>query len=302
MALPELLTQIKALTKKNLRLLITRHWLSTLLQAVVAPILIIALTLNIRNFGPTSQRYGVGEPRPVRSIKNSIKDSQRLVFVKPPNLGPDVSNVIQTIASPLLPEQVLVVDDQEAAARNCPLTWRGVSDCYAIIVFKDSPQTRGLNQTWSYAVRFDPARSSYFGDSVYSDEGNQQKYSLPTQLAIENAITNSTDVPLAYSYTLTTQQQVDDAARINYGELVITVYVIVFFISLLPPIYHVVGVITRERDSGISHLIDAMGGSPTARVLSHILSFSIVYFPVWLTMGCCKPASSQSTISRMHMY
>ncbi|KAM7205792.1 putative ABC transporter [Naviculisporaceae sp. PSN 640] len=285
MALPGLLTQVKALTKKNLRLLITRHWLSTLLQAVVAPILIIALTLNINNFAPTSQRYGVGEVRPVRSIKNSIADSQRLVFVKPPNLGPDVSNVIQTIASTLLPEQVVTVDDQEAAARTCPLTWRGVSDCYAVVVFKDSPQTRGFNQTWNYALRFDPARS-YGDDSVYSDDGNRQKYIMPTQLAVENAITNSTEVPLAYSYTMTTQQEVDNSARISYGQMVITIYVIVFFLSLLPPIYHVVGVITRERDSGVAHLIDAMGGSPVARVLSHIVSFSIIYLPVWITMGC----------------
>lgn len=50
--------QVKALTKKNLLLLVTRHWLGTLLQALVAPVLIYGLLLNIRNYSPTSNRYG----------------------------------------------------------------------------------------------------------------------------------------------------------------------------------------------------------------------------------------------------
>ncbi|KAM7223143.1 putative ABC transporter [Rhypophila decipiens] len=285
MSLSELLTQVKALTKKNLRLLVTRHWLATLLQAVVAPILILALTLNINNFSPTSQKYGFGDTRPIRSIKDSIKDSQRLVFVKPPHLGSDVSEVIQTIASSLRPEQVFIAEDQDTAGSKCPLTWRGVSNCYATITFNDSPQTKGLNKTWNYSLRFDPARS-YAGDNVHSDDGTQQIYYLPTQLAVENAITNSTEVPLAYQYTAVSQESVDNANRIAYGTTVITTYVIAFFLSVLPTIYHVVGVITGERESGISHLVDAMGGSPSARVLSYIASFSIVYFPTWLIMGC----------------
>ncbi len=88
-------TQFKALTKKNLRLLVLRHWISTLLLAAVIPVLISALTLNINNFGSSSgESSGVGTPRQIRSIKEGI-GSQRLVTVRPPHLASEVDTVIQ---------------------------------------------------------------------------------------------------------------------------------------------------------------------------------------------------------------
>ena len=87
-------TQFHALNKKNLRLLILRHWISTLIQAAILPVLILALTLNINNFGPSTQIYGVGTPRPIQSMRDNI-GSQSLVFVRPPHLGSDVDTVIQ---------------------------------------------------------------------------------------------------------------------------------------------------------------------------------------------------------------
>lgn len=323
----QFLSQVKVLTKKNLVLLTTRHWISTLIQAIIVPILILALTLNIKNFTPKFQGYGIGSPGPVRSIQDSIHESQHLVLVRPPYVGPDVDGVIASIKKPLSPHQVRVVGSRAEANANCPTTWRGVSQCYAIVSFADSPLTKAgqsmpdapvspyssgtydsqgnykepeelkTNATWGYALRFDPARTSY-GGNVMKKDNSMDLYYLPTQLAVENAISNSTMAPQSYQFTLETQEQMDSYARIQYGQLVIRTYVIVFFLSILPCVYHVVGVITRERESGLSQLIDAMGGSPSARVLSHVISFSILYFPSWLVMGCCKrhfPPPFQST-------
>jgi len=299
MALVGFLTQVKALSKKNLVLLATRHWLSTLLQAIVAPILILALTLNIKNFTSSGTGYGFGQPAPVRSIQDSIRATQHLVLVRPQHVGSDVDRVIDTIKKPLPPHQVRIVESEAEANDNCPTSWRGVSNCYAIITFTDSPMTTPgqsspelpydslTNQTWSYSLRYDPAREGFL-DNVHAKDNDFDVYYLPTQLAVENAISNSTELPQAYQFTLRTQEEMDAADRISYGQLVIRTWVIVFFLSIIPCVYHVVGVITRERESGLSQLIDAMGGSPSARVLSHVISFSILYFPSWLVMGCCK--------------
>ena len=95
--------QFKALTKKNLRLLLLRHWIATLLQAAILPVLILTLTLNINNFSPSTDAFGVGTPRPIRSIRDSI-GPQILVFVRPSRLGPDVDTVIKVRQGPFLRE------------------------------------------------------------------------------------------------------------------------------------------------------------------------------------------------------
>ncbi|KAK3689693.1 hypothetical protein B0T22DRAFT_177099 [Podospora appendiculata] len=276
--------QVQALVKKNLTLLVTRHWLSTLIQAAIVPILILALTLNINNFTPKNTGNGIGDPRPIRPIHDAITGNQQLVFVKPPHLGADVDRVIRTISSTLPAAQVLEFDSWKQGDTYCKTSFRGVSSCYAMVTFNDSPLSSSQNRTWNYTMRFDPARSDT-GYSVFSGDTAYQRYWWPTQLAVDNAITNSTDVPDAYLYTSTTQEEIDRRNRENYGRSVVSQLCIVFFLSILPGIYHVVNVITTERESGLAQLIDAMGGSPTARVVSHMAAFSIIYFPTWLIFG-----------------
>ncbi|KAK3320346.1 hypothetical protein B0T19DRAFT_468634 [Cercophora scortea] len=276
--------QVQALVKKNLTLLVTRHWLSTLVQAAIVPILILALTLNINNFTPKNTGNGIGSPQPVRAIHDAISGNQQLVFVKPPHLGADVDRVIRTISSTLPAAQVLEFDSWKQGDKYCKASFRGVSTCYAMITFNDSPLSSSQNHTWNYTMRFDPARAdSAF--SVFSGGTSYHRYWWPTQLALDNAITNSTDVPDAYLYTTTTQEEIDRRNRENYGRSVVSQLCIVFFLSILPGIYHVVNVVTTERESGLAQLIDAMGGSPTARVVSHMAAFSIIYFPTWLIFG-----------------
>jgi hypothetical protein len=144
--------QVKAITRKNLVLLVTRHWLSTVLQSIIAPIVVLALTLNIRNFTRGSlYRFGVGSPIPIRTLENAIPSSQHLVFVKDPSLGPDIDTVISTVSRPLAPEKTARFDNPEEASSHCRPNFRGISDCYAVVEFRDSPLTPSSvspNQTW----------------------------------------------------------------------------------------------------------------------------------------------------------
>jgi hypothetical protein len=91
-------------------------------------------------------------------------------------------------------------------------------------------------------------------------------------------------------FTTISQEQQDGNIRKEYQQLIITIYGIVFFISLSSQIYHLVGMMTTERASGMAQLIDAMGGNPAIRICSYILSFNIIYAPSWIAFGICKPS------------
>jgi len=287
--LGEFARQVKALTKKNLLLLVTRHWISTFIQVVLVPVAFYALILNINNYGKRVPGYGIGEPRPVRSIQDSIPRTQQLYFVKPPGAGADIDAVIKTVSSPLASDKVVILDDKKQARARCEPNTRGVSGCYAIVAFEDSPLTPGANRTWNYTLTVDYARDNG-AFNVNEGNSNAEIFYLPVQLAIDNAITNSTVMPEQYMYTRFTQEEIDARDRAQFNNALVTTYCIVFFIGTIPAIYHAVGFVTRERAEGVSHLIDAMGGRPAARVIASILALSAVQFIGWVVAGAlyCK--------------
>ncbi|KAK4672444.1 hypothetical protein QC763_103150 [Podospora pseudopauciseta] len=282
--------QVKAITKKNLVLLVTRHWISTLLQSIVAPIVVLALVLNIRNFAKSRERLGVGHARPIRALAEAIPASQQLILVRPDFLGSDVDTVIDRLAASLPHDKTIRFNSANEARGHCTPNFRGVSNCYATIVFKDSPLTVGVsnNQTWDYTVIVDPIR--HYGmtldSSVYDDDSAIQIYHLPVQLAVDNAITDSNERPREWAYSRTSQQYLNDNLDAWYSRLVIGTYAIVFFLSTLVPVYHTVSFVSGDRASGTAELIDAMGGGPAGRVTGTILALSVVQFPTWLISGC----------------
>ncbi|KAK4205213.1 putative ABC transporter [Triangularia verruculosa] len=281
--------QVKAITKKNLTLLVTRHWISTLLQSIIAPVVVLALVLNIRNFAKSRERLGVGPARPIRTLAEAIPTTQQLVLVKPQSLGSDVDSVIDRLASSLPGDKVIRFDSADEARGHCTPNFRGVSGCYATIVFEDSPQTVGVsnNETWDYTIVVDPVRSEVDWDaSVYRDDSAVQIYLLPVQLAVDNAITKNNARPREWAYSLTPQQYLNDNLDAWYSRLVIGTYAVVFFLSTLIPVYHVVSFVSGDRASGTAELIDAMGAGPAGRVTGTILAFIVVQFPTWLISGC----------------
>ncbi|KAK0632115.1 hypothetical protein B0T14DRAFT_559834 [Immersiella caudata] len=281
--------QVRALTKKNLVLLVTRHWISTLIQVVFIPVAFHALILNINNYGGKVRGYGYGTPRPIRSIQESIPATQQLVLVKPPGVGSDVDAVIKTLSDPLPAEKVVVLDDVVEARARCQPNTRGVSGCYAVVSFLDSPLTPSSNRTWNYTLQFDQARDRGAFD-VHEGDNDIQMFQLPVQLAVDNAIANSSVVLEEYMYTRTTQEEVDAHDRASFSRGLVTTYCIVFWIGTIFGVYHAVGFVTRERAEGVSQLIDAMGGGPAVRVAASILSLSAVQLVGWIVAGAlyCK--------------
>jgi hypothetical protein len=88
--------QTWSLTKKILLITILRHPISTAFRALILPIAFLVLLLNIKNLLEPNSRYGFGSPAPVKTLKEAIPSSQKLVFVQPPGLGQDIVTVIDT--------------------------------------------------------------------------------------------------------------------------------------------------------------------------------------------------------------
>lgn len=281
--------QTAALTKKNLVIAVVRRPISTCFRALILPIAYLVLILEIQNLLTDNSKYGVGNPSPVQMLNSRLLRSKPLAIVVPPGLGSDVNDAVQQIVKPLadVPQQLIYLDNVTDLLTTCRVNIHGTSNCYAAIVFNDSPQTTGRSKTWSYTLRGDPSDTGY-PFNVYLQNNIEDTKWLPLQVAIENAITNSTMVPNAYMFTQSTQEEHNRQTRQHYQELVITVYSIALFIATLSAIYHVVSMVTTERESGMAALIDTMGGSPATRVFSYVMAFDLIYLPCWFVSGFCE--------------
>jgi len=282
-------TQTSALTKKNL-LLLYRKRISTFLLAYFFPLLVLLLLLNIKNFRPSIDNYGIGDPAEVQSLHSSLaRTSKDLVLVANSSMGPDVARVVQQITQPLadMSSRVYVLNSMDQMHAHCTPNLRGVSGCHAVVTFDDSPLTPGGLKSWNYSLLTDQyvMGGSY---SVHTHDNNIDNIWLPLQLAVDNAITNSTASFSTFGYTSRTQDEVDRDDRRGYLELFMDVFLITFFLMFLPIIYHAVATITADRDLGMSHLIDAMGGGAAPRVMSNVLALNIVYMPTWIVSGVGK--------------
>ena len=280
--------QTWALTKKNLLIAVVRHWFATLIRALILPVAFMVLLSNIKNFLIAKNGFGMSTPVPVQSLANALSNDRKFVIVQSPHLGFDVSTVVAKVTEPLRSNQRLVfLSDEHDLITTCVESLSGVSECFAALVFNDSPATVRGNGIWNYTVRTDENLSggTFFASSHSND---QERVYLPLQVAVDNAITNSTIIPNEFLFSSISQATQNDNVRSAYIGLIIQIYGIAFFIGIVSGVYHLVGMISTERETGMSPLIDAMGGSSAARVCSYLLAFDIIYLPSWIIIGIGK--------------
>ncbi|RYP75668.1 hypothetical protein DL770_007353 [Monosporascus sp. CRB-9-2] len=252
--------QTWALIRKNFLIVVARSWLSTLIRSLILPIALLVVLLEIQNFFSTGNLYGFGSPHKIPSLADSV-DDKKLVFVNSPELGPDFPPVFEKIVGPLGADAVLQLDNEGEIERTCPVDYDGNSPCRAVVLFNDSPLSDRPGALWNYTVRTDP---NYLRDTYnpFSTEGAIEDLFLPLQIAIEGAITNSTTAPdlLKYTYGYSSQEEAEAARRDGFLAVCLYILTFVFFMTMMPVAHHVAGMIAGERESGMSDLIDTMGG------------------------------------------
>lgn len=297
-----LFRQIVTLTKKNLRLEVSRHVFSTLFRALLLPVAFVIFLSCAQNLFITQSSYGVGVAKPVLSLLDAM-DSRgvpsKLVMVNSNFIGGDIDHVIQSVARLIngAGKEVVILSEESQLLTTCRETIRQISDCYAAAVFHSSP-SEGPGGTWNYTMRVDAGRGKKI--DVHSSSNDVQLYPIPLQHAIDwtiaslNESVSQDKLPgtvLQYPYTDETESQRKDGVRTRFQNTIRSALAAAFFLSQVGVIYHLVGFMCYERERGISQLLEAMMPNRRrwqprfARLLSYHLSFVIIYLPGWIIIA-----------------
>lgn len=291
--------QTWTLCEKTLRIVLLRHWLGTLIRALLAPVIFMFIISYAKNFFVPPSDFGVGSATPIRSLSDALASSaggrDTIAFVDSGYTGGDISRIIDQLSDQITSQGKTVrkLSDEEALLEICPSSIRGVTPCFAAVVFQSSP-TEGPAGFWNYTLRMDGS----FGGRIYvnSDSNDAEIYALPLQHAIDSAIGSLTGATLPndveqYPYTSkTAAERQRNITRLYMGSL-ISILGVAYFIGIVGICYQLTGQMAQERELGMSQLIEAMMPNKqrwmpqAARLLSMHISFDMLYFPSWVIMG-----------------
>ncbi|RYP65570.1 hypothetical protein DL769_006273 [Monosporascus sp. CRB-8-3] len=296
------LRQIWTLTSKNLKIVLLRHSFTTVIQAFVLPIVLAVFFSYARNFSVPPGYHGIGEPRAVRALEESLAVAsetgrEKVVFVNNGFEGGDIDRVIDTLADTVARagKNVTRLAAPSDLGYVCPSSLRGGTSCYGAVVFHSSP-SEGDGGIWNYTLRADGALGSRV--DVRTDSNDAQIYSLPLQRAVDSAIAsleaggnNGSSFPSTteeYPFTPMTQEEREEWIRELYQQSISNFMGVAFILVMIGVCYQMTGHMALEREAGMSQLLDAM--LPTkyswqpqvARLLSHHIAFTLVYLPGWV--------------------
>lgn len=288
--LAALLRQLRALAYKNVLVTVFRRPAGFLFSTYVFPIAILWFLIALPSILSSSVRNGVSSPASVKSLAETVQE--RLIIVHPDDLGPDVSRVIDAFTESIPNDKVVFTNTESDLESLCATSLTGRSECHGAVVFVDSPLTTNKEgggssgKAWRYTIRADPALDDSSFDAT-SHHGAQEDVYLPLQVAIDRAITNSTLQPEVFRFTEETQAEATKADLQNRVASVSQVYAFALFAAYYLTIYRLTRFVTGERESGMSQLLDAMGGpmSPVSRVLSWLLVVDVLSIPCFIILG-----------------
>lgn len=268
-----------------------------------------------KNFFVPPSEFGIGPATPLRSLSDAVTLSgggrNIVAFVNHGLTGGAISNVIEEVSRPVRAQglEVRVLETDDELLTTCPSTVRGVSPCFGAVSFRSSPN-EGPAPVWNYTIRTDGT----FGSRVYvNSRGNDaQIYALPLQHAVDAAIAsqNGSNLPDdIQQYPYTDQTAEGRKRRINrlYMGSLISILAVAYFIGIVGICYQLTGEMAKERELGMSQLIEAMMPNrkrwtpQAARLLAIHISFDILYLPSWIIMaaivaGLNYPLSSMGMV------
>ncbi|THZ02875.1 putative ABC transporter [Aureobasidium pullulans] len=285
--------QTWTLTKKNLLIVLGRHWFSTTVRAFLAPIIFFFIISYCKNFFVPPSDFGVGSPSTLRTFEEALgagtAGRTTIAFVTNGQPATEVTDIIDQLSNTVRTQgkTAVTLSSEVELLQTCRSSVRGVSGCFAAISFHGSPSNGGV---WNYTIRTD----GNLGERIFVNTGNNDAeiYALPIQHAVDALIAtgNGSSIPLPqqYPYTDATPEERDrNITRLYMGTL-ISILGLAYFIGFVGICYQLTGLMATEREIGMSQLIEAMMPNKrrwqpqAARLLSSHLAFDILYFPGWV--------------------
>lgn len=289
----DLYRQTVALTKKTLKIVLTRHLVSAIYSALLLPILAsVYLGVGLRLGRPNSE-FGIGPIRQLYTLEEALTraggNRHTVAFVNDGRPSFAVDNVISSISDVVRAAgrtAVLLANDRQLAS-VCRNSIRGSSTCFGAVVFHSSPGD-GNGDVWNYTLRADGSFGASF--QVGSSDNDAQVYALPLQRAVDGAIADSALPKRSrqYAFTANTEDERRAQLRRDYQSSFVNYLGVAFIFALIGVCHHMPGLIVSERESGMLQLIDAMmpvrrsWHRQLVRFSSNHAAFCLVYSPGWI--------------------
>lgn len=287
---------------KNFRSFLLRHPTLCVFMAFLVPIILAAFFSFAKNLFVPPAKYGISPAHVVRSLPDALQigkteSRDKLVLINNGHSGGDIDKVLADIeAMAKGTVNVVRLSNEDTLPLECRSTLRGVTSCFGAVVMLSSPN-EGPGGVWNYTMRGDAA---FYANSVKinvdKDDNTEQVYIMPLQHAVNAAIAkisnpgaqNKLDGNNEFPFTTLTSKQRDIKVRQLFHQAVINFMGVVFIANIIWITYHLTGFVATERETGMSQLIDSMMPvrwtflGQAARIISHHLSFTILYLPAWV--------------------
>lgn len=251
--------QTWALTKKNLLIIVRRHWFSSLIRAVILPLAYILLISFVRLFFLPPSVYGFGEVEPIRTPAEAFasQSSRSRVVLINNDLGGDIETAISSLSS-LYGEagaDVRFASTEADLASLCRSSLTGTSRCYGAVSFLSSP-SQGSGATWSYTAYTDWGLGLRV--NINNDDNDAQVYGLPFIHAIDSAIANTTGAQLPQDmlqmpFTSETLQEREDQVQRLFMSALERYLALVIFLAVC---------VSLRYFSCLRHITDTYRASP----------------------------------------
>ncbi|ETN41754.1 uncharacterized protein HMPREF1541_03691 [Cyphellophora europaea CBS 101466] len=290
--------QTWTLTKKNLLIVAWRQWFSTVIRAILLPIGFILLISYVRLFFLPPSIYGFGEPRPIRDPASAFaaqSGRDRVVIVDNGFAGGQIQQACDDLSQVYndAGAEVHVVSSPSDLSTWCRSSLTGSSRCYGAVSFLHSP-TEGNADNWDYTVYTDFSLGQRL--HVGQDDNDAELFALPFVGAIDAAIARASGQQLPetmfeYPFTSETFQEREDEVQSLFMGALVNYLGLVLFIGVCGISYHLPGHVARERELGMSALIDTMNPqkyqwlSHAARIFSANSAFGIIYLPGYIAIA-----------------
>lgn len=285
--------QTWTLTKKNILIVLGRHWFTTTVRAFIAPIIFFFIISYCKNFFVPPSEFGVGNPSTLRTFEEALRAGSSgrdtVAFVTNGQASAETSNIIDQLSDTVRAQgkTAVTLSDDTALLETCRTSVRGVSGCFAAISFHGSPSDGGV---WNYTIRTDGSLGGRI--FVNMNDNDAEIYALPIQHAVDDLIAsnNGSSIPLPQQYPFTSKTSEERARNITrlYMGTLIDILGLAYFIGFVGICYQLTGQMATEREIGMSQLIEAMMPNKrrwqpqAARLLSNHLAFDIMYLPGWI--------------------
>lgn len=274
--------QTSALCQKEFCILF-RHFHYLVLRAIIIPIAFIIYMGYSKHVYYPIQHYGIASPnQPIASLYTAVGESLLVPYyaVDSARVSVDLMNSIMSKAFiKINPSQILHLNNSDEIVHVCAQSLRGTSRCYGGVQWNDLNPATNL---YNYTIRGNWGLRNI---DVRSDQSDTDKYVLPLQLAIDNAIRNTSVSINSIPYTaISNEENILKQNRVFMNSIKNWI-VPSLYIALIGVVYHLSGVVAQEYELGLTNLLYSMQTTRAARISGYLTSFSAVYFPSWIVVG-----------------